>query len=141
MNYVWPNVFETPPSRPGFHGRSRRYEGLPRTHEGPLVRRSGPFPPGAEGAGRLLEDFQHTVHRVAGRARRRLPAHPKRRQEHLLEVPARLRSLVLFSPPYYPGPAELPMLNNVLECLAYTAGPSWSLNQYDSNPNTLPVQE
>ena len=25
----------------GFHGRSRRYEGLPRTHEGPLVRRSG----------------------------------------------------------------------------------------------------
>ena len=52
---------------------------------------SGTFPSGAKGARRLLEDFQHSLYRFAGRARRRVPAYPQRRQEHVLEVPARLR--------------------------------------------------
>jgi hypothetical protein len=56
-------------------------------------RLSGSLPPGAQGSRRLLEDLQHAVHRIAGRARRRIPPDPERRQEQLRALPARLHSL------------------------------------------------
>ncbi|XP_064185668.1 splicing factor 3B subunit 1 isoform X3 [Anguilla rostrata] len=76
-------VRDLAPRHPGRHGGAG---GAPRGHRAlpnAAVLPTGPVPPGAEGAGRVLEDLQLHLHRVPGRPDRPLPPRLQRRKEPL----------------------------------------------------------